>query len=133
MQPNLKNRIFDYTRLAFWLGLIATMYVCVSLINVSTLNTSLRDNADRLEEDNLKIQSDIDILNAQVAYYKTDEFKERQAREKLGLQAPGEQVVIVGRGDSEQGKSSDIGSELTARIPQQSHLEEWLGFLFGTN
>ena len=49
-----------------------------------------------------KISNDIDLLSienqnlkSQVAYYQTDSFKEKEAREKLGLAKPDEKVVIL--------------------------------------
>lgn len=132
MRPSLKHKIFDYTHLAFWVGLIATMYVMAALINLSAKNTALRDRADKIEEENIVLENDVNNLKAQIAYYQTDAYKERFAREKLGLQAPGEDVVIVGRGDAEQGvKSNDAKSATTAALPTKSHLEEWGDFLFG--
>jgi len=131
VKPKFSPRIFDYTRLAFWVGLIVTMYVCAALINLSAKNTALRDKADRIEEDTIKVQNEVDVLQAQISYFKTDEYKERLAREKLGLQAPGEQVVIVGRGDIAQGRATALDGQADIRLPQRSHLEEWLDFLFG--
>jgi len=107
------------------------MYVCAALINLSAKNTALRDKADRIEEDTIKVQNEVDVLQAQISYFKTDEYKERLAREKLGLQAPGEQVVIVGRGDIAQGRATALDGQADIRLPQRSHLEEWLDFLFG--
>ena len=131
MKPTEKNRIFDYTRLAFWVGLIATMYVCVALINISARNTSLREKADRLEEDNVRLESDIELLQAQVSYFKTESFQEYLVREKLGLQAPGEHVVIVGRGDSELNSQNDEVAN-AIKLPESSHVDEWMTFLFGS-
>lgn len=129
MRPTLKQKIFDYTHLAFWIGLIATMYVMAALINLSAKNTALREKADRVEEDIIVLENDVDTLKAQIAYYQTDAYKERFAREKLGLQAPGESVVIVGRGDAEQGVKPEATTDTT--LPTKSHVEEWGDFLFG--
>ncbi len=131
MRPNLRDRIFDYTRLAFWIGLIATMYVLAALINLSAKNTQLREKADRTEEQVITLQNDIDDLKAQIDYYKTDAYKERFAREKLGLQAPGESVVIVGRGDAERQVDKSQSQQPTIALEPKSHLEEWGEFLFG--
>ena len=106
------------------------MYVCVALINISARNTALRERADQLEEDTVRLETEIEILQAQITYFKTDEFQERLVREKLGLQAPGEQVVIVGRGDSELGAEANTKDE-AALLPQTSHVDEWMTFLFG--
>ncbi len=109
------------------------MYVCVALINISARNTDLRERADRLEEENIQLESEIEVLQAQITYFNTNEFQERIAREKLGLQAPGESVVIVGRGDSELGRQTDGSNEELARLPSTSHVDEWMTFLFGSS
>lgn len=130
MKPSLKDKIFDYTRLAFWVGLIATIYVMAALVNLSAKNTEIREKADKVEEEIVVLENDVDALRAQIAYYQSDAYKERFAREKLGLQTPGEQVVVVGRGDAEKGADkSEEGDQ--ASLPQKSHLEEWGDFLFG--
>ena len=131
MRPTLRQRIFDYTHLAFWVGLIVTMYVLVALINLSAKNTALRDQADAIEEDTIRLESEISGLQAQVAYYGTDQYKEKQVREKLGLQAPGETVVIVGRGDADRGVKSGTTATGETDLPDQTHIEEWATFLFG--
>lgn len=114
------------------MGLITTMYVCAALINISARNTALRDKADQIEEDNIQLESQVKDLEAQKAYYQTEAYQERLAREKLGLQAPGEQVVIVGRGDAERAVQGD-GRDASTDLPRQSHIEEWLQFLFGSD
>lgn len=49
-----------------------------------------------------KIGTEIDLLSienqnlkSQITYYQTDSFKEKEAREKLGLAKPDEKVVIL--------------------------------------
>jgi cell division protein FtsB len=130
MKPSLKDKIFDYTRLAFWVGLIATVYVMAALVNLSAKNTAVREKADKVEEEIVVLENDVEALRAQISYYESDAYKERFAREKLGLQTAGEQVVVVGRGDSERGaeKNTDVQE---STLPQKSHLEEWGDFLFG--
>ncbi|MDQ5944014.1 MAG: Septum formation initiator family protein [Patescibacteria group bacterium] len=130
MKPTLKDKIFDYTRLAFWVGLIATVYVMAALVNLSAKNTAVREKADKVEEEIVVLENDVEALKAQIAYYQSDAYKERFAREKLGLQTSGEQVVVVGRGDAERGadKNDDVQA---STLPQKSHLEEWGDFLFG--
>lgn len=131
MKPSLKDKIFDYTRLAFWVGLVATMYVMAALVNLSAKNTAIREKADKVEEEIVVLENDVEALKAQIAYYESDVYKERFAREKLGLQTSGEQVVIVGRGDAEKGVKNDSDPVAQAALPQKSHIEEWGDFLFG--
>ena len=131
MRPTIRQRIFDFSRLAFWIGLVATMYVCAALINISAKNTSLREKSDHLEESIITLEAQVQDLEAQKAYYQTEAYQERLAREKLGLQNPGEQVVITGQGDAER-KVQSAATTADVSLPKQSHIEEWLQFLFGS-
>ncbi|MBP9827325.1 septum formation initiator family protein [Candidatus Saccharibacteria bacterium] len=132
MKPGGRRQtIFDYTRLMFWVGLILLMYVLASLISLSSRNTAVREKADIIEEDIIKLESEIDTLNAEVTYYQTDAYKERLAREKLGLQMPGEKVVIVGRGDADRLLKTNKVDDTNLNIDRKSHIEEWGEFLFG--
>lgn len=97
---------------------------------------------------NYKLQKDIDDLRAEVelldlqnkqleysiAYYKTDAFADREARDKLGLQAPGEHVVIfpdkIPRKLDTPKTPEQIAQEQTFTQRSKSNLEQWLFFLF---
>lgn len=131
MKPSLKDKIFDYTNLAFWIGLVFTMYMMALLIDLSAKNTKIREKADKIEEEIVVLENDVDALKAQIAYYQSDAYKERFAREKLGLQMPGEQVVVVGSGDAEKGATNNKTTTQESALPQKSNLEEWGDFLFG--
>lgn len=124
------RKAFDFTKLAFWVGLLLVIYIFAILINESGKNYQLRQKADSLDADIAKLQSDIESLGYKVSYYQTDLYKEKLAREKLGLQKPGEQVIII----RDDGKgSATSGSDTSSSTPAdgRSNLAQWLDFLFG--
>ncbi len=124
------RKAFDFTKLAFWIGLLLVIYIFAILINESGKNYQLRQKADSLDADIAKLQSDIESLGYKVSYYQTDLYKEKLAREKLGLQKPGEQVIII----RDDGKDSAVSSSDTlpsAQVDGRSNLVQWLDFLFG--
>lgn len=43
----------------------------------------------------LKLEDELKFMQYQINYYKTSSFKEKEAREKLGYQTPGEKVVAL--------------------------------------
>lgn len=124
------RKAFDFTKLAFWIGLLLVIYIFAILINESGKNYQLRQKADSLDADIAKLQSDIESLGYKVSYYQTDLYKEKLAREKLGLQKPGEQVIII-RDDSKDGSRGDSASTPGAPVDGRSNLQQWLDFLFG--
>jgi len=90
---------------------------------------------------NYNLQKQIDVLNGQIVtlgdqrdeltynlqFYQTSSFQEREARAKLGLQKPGENVIILAH-------PSDIATQQAAAKPKpltKSNFAQWLDFLRG--
>lgn len=124
------RKAFDFTKLAFWIGLLLVIYIFAILINESGKNYQLRQKADSLDADIAKLQSDIESLGYKVSYYQTDLYKEKLAREKLGLQKPGEQVIII-RDDGKDSATSSSDTASSTSADGRSNLAQWLDFLFG--
>ncbi|MBI2008106.1 septum formation initiator family protein [Candidatus Amesbacteria bacterium] len=53
------------------------------------------DKVEMARNELAEAQAEQERLKAQLEYVQSDEFVEREAREKLGLGKPGEEVVIV--------------------------------------
>ena len=91
---NIINRIFSFN-----------LFIAVSVLVVVFLGTGLgkefyRDYQIQKEIDSL--QSDISVLEKDnyklsqlIEYYKTDEYKEAEARKRFNLKKDGESVVVV--------------------------------------
>lgn len=54
------------------------------------------------------LKNDIDQLENEITYYKTNSYKERQARAKLGYKVPGENVISLNF-DQLEDKTADSG------------------------
>lgn len=80
-------------------------------------------------------QLEVETLKYQRNYYGSDEYKDLAAREKLGLVAPGEKVLVLPP-NSQAVKAADTAEEkrTTQRIVAKttdSNLIQWLKFLTG--
>lgn len=75
----------------------------------------------KLENQNLEFQNN---------YFESDEYQELAVREKLGLAAPGEKVLVLPP-NTDWAKSSDDDSAKLAAVVKPSNLAQWLDFLFG--
>ena len=80
-------------------------------------------------------QLEVETLKYQRNYYSSDEYKDLAAREKLGLVAAGEKVLILPP-NSQAVKDADAAEEkrTTQRIVAKttdSNLTQWLKFLTG--
>lgn len=116
--PNLINAI----------GAVIVIYLLVVLIQTVKHNYDLNQqvNALRAETDRVKTQNE--QLSYDIQYYRTDSFRDREARAKLGLQLPGENVVIIPK-TTPAPTVAPSAEELARHKP--SYFTQWLNFLLG--
>lgn len=90
--------------------MIATSKERTRITGIQQEITTLQEKADRINGENKDLQE-------KIAYFETDEYKEREAKEKLNYQKEGERVVIVksrsqqGHDDQEQTPTQDVIEE----------------------
>jgi hypothetical protein len=64
-------------------------------------------------------------------YYKSDEYKELAVREKLGLVAPGEKVLILPPNTPAASADETTAAATTPHPVPESNFQAWVNFLFG--
>jgi cell division protein FtsB len=64
-------------------------------------------------------------------YYKSDEYKELAVREKLGLVAPGEKVLILPPNTEAASSGETTVAASAPRLVPESNFQAWVNFLFG--
>lgn len=116
-----------------WLFIILTMILLLGLVNQGSKNYELQSRADKLNAQIAQLENDNQQLGYKILYYKTDSYKEKLAREKLGLQLPGESVVIIpgSKGETKNG-SAALDNKSASAITTPSNIEQWIEFLFGS-
>lgn len=116
-------------RLISLAGIIASIYLAVVLIQTVRHNASLKSQITLLEKDIIQLNEDNKELSFLIQYYQTDAFKEKEARAKLGLQKPGENLVILPR----QQKQPEVATQEKAKAKPKTepNWELWWHFLFG--
>ncbi len=129
------KKFFNYGSIALWVGLILGIYMFAILANESSSNYQLRSKTDELENQIAKLESQIENLGYKITYYKTDSYREKLAREKLNVAAPGESVVVI-KDDKRAQPSDIIPTAIVLKSDQQSlaekpNYQQWWLFLFG--
>ena len=133
MWQKLKN-LFDRRRLFVIAALLIIGYAGFSTLNIISRNYKLQKQVDKLnsEIELLKLQNQ--ELEYRIAYYRTDAFIEKEARDKLSLQAPGEHVVIFPNKIPTTAEPQLNAQQQAATEPfiqrSQTNLQHWLYFLF---
>jgi cell division protein FtsL len=108
------------------LGIIVVIYLSFILVGAVRRNYGLQTQINTLQSSITALQSKNQELQYEVAYYATPEFQEKEARAKLGLQAPGEGVIILPKQ-----KAAPVETDAQKKAKQQSNWQQWWSFLFG--
>ncbi len=110
-------------------ALLVIGYMGFGTLQVISRNYRLQQEVDNLNSQISLLQLQTQDLQYQIAYYQTDAFADKEARDKLALQAPGEHVVIF----SNKIPGDAIANPATSQpsVKQAiSNLQQWLYFLF---
>lgn len=112
--------------------LIALSWVWGSL-QVMQRNYSLQKEVDTKRRELQLTELQRDSLELQKRFYQTEEYKERAARDSLGLVMPGESVMILPPNTPAVIEADAKANTSVATAPQQtsSNIEQWLNYLFG--
>lgn len=100
------------------------LYLAVALFGTIRRNYELQQQIAKIEDNNKALEQSNLELQYQIAYYQTDLYKDKAARAKLGLQAPGESVLILPKKPETKQLAADTR-------PKRSNFAQWIDFLRG--
>jgi cell division protein FtsB len=108
-------------------GAVVVIYLAVILGQTIASNYHLQKQIDALntQVSDLSIQND--ELNYNLQYYATSSYQEKAARTDLGLQKPGENVIILPN-------PSNVAAQNAAKATKPkplSNFTQWVDFLAG--
>lgn len=109
-----------------YIAVAVLIYLLVILSRVVWQNYQVNQQVSLLKQQVDTLRQSNSDLKAEILYYQTPEYAEKVARAKLGLQKPGEQVVIV----PPTGSKSQALSTSASKI--QSNWQAWWDFFFGS-
>lgn len=123
---------------------LATLNNGVLAVAVLIASTWVWSTVEAIQH-NFKLQQQVDTLSQQIAvdelqnktlqlqktYYGSDQYLELSARERLGLAAPGEKVVILPPNTVKSPSSTVQTASSGGTIGDRSNFAQWMYFLFG--
>jgi len=109
-------------------GGVVIVSLVVSLGQTVMRNYALGQQINGLKQDIVTLQDQKEALSYNIQYYKTDSYREREARSKLNLQLPGENVVIIPHASPAATPTPDSTTKAAA---SKSNFQQWFDFLGG--
>jgi cell division protein FtsB len=88
----MKKRKFRIRHLLFAIVICYFGYV---LVNQQLTIMRMKNDINKYSEQNSKLTEENENIKNQIDFAQTDEYKERLARERMGLIKPGETVYVI--------------------------------------
>lgn len=103
------------------------LLILLSLAQEMNRRWQVQREVQRLEEQARELESNVISLENLNQYFRTDDFQERLAREKLNYSAPGEEVVLI----PEQDAAAESSASQTKEKAQEISLPlQWWNVFF---
>lgn len=123
----MKN--YSKSTIAGLIGLVVIVYLASILVGTIRRNKDLQREVVSLGKEIEQLQNDQIELAYKVQYYQTDEFKDKEARAKLGLMKEGENVLILPPPAADSVPAAGASSGATTK--HKSNIASWFDFLTG--
>jgi len=109
--------------------LIASTWVW-STMQAIQHNFTLQQQVDTLAQQIAVDELQNKTLQLQKAYYNSDQYVELSARERLGLAAPGEKLLVLPP-NTVKPQAQTVAVDPAQLEPERSNFAQWMYFLFG--
>ncbi|HEX7259675.1 MAG TPA: septum formation initiator family protein [Candidatus Saccharimonadia bacterium] len=126
MNPRIK-KFLRRIHFGMVLGILVVGYISFYLVETVSYNYTLKRQIDTLQDQLTDLQTQKQTLEYKIQYYQTDDYKEKQARAKLGLQASGEEVIILPHTDAAPKPEENAKQS----VSKKSNFQQWIDFLLG--
>lgn len=112
------------------LGLIIVALISFAIFKETYRKKQIQKEISSLQAEVERVQKDNASLSDKIAYLGSNDYQEKEAKDKLNLQKPDEQVVIINPGQAQkqevQGDES-VHQEIVVKV---SNPEKWWDYFF---
>jgi cell division protein FtsL len=124
---------FSFAAVFFIAGIILAAGISISAVKEAYRSRTIEKEVNSLKQEAERIQNDNNALQKQIDYYSTSQFVERVSKDKMNMQKPDENVVVVNQGITKQPQVPGEQSEVSKADNNESNYKKWWNFFFKYN
>lgn len=121
---------FSFVVVFFIAGIILAATISTRAFQEAYRSRKIQKEVEDLKAQAQHVQNENEALRQRIAYFQTPEFQERVAKEKLNLQKPDENVVVVKPAAQEQLELQEKQTETVQASPEKPNYIKWWNFFF---
>ena len=121
-------------RLIVFFGFVALIFILLAIFKETYRKKQIQKEISNLKEEVAKVQVDNSHLADKLTYLEGHDYQEKELRDKLNLQSPNENMVIIK--PSPTGKADNKGKQATETADNQKLIvkitnpEKWWNYFF---
>ncbi len=127
-KKNFAGRIFSF-KLFFLAGVSAAVFLGINLGEAYYRERQVQKEIDSLKNEIESFEKDNYKLSQLAEFYKTDEWKEIEARKRLNMKKEGESLVIITEPDDSNGKALSAEIDSSENLP---NYVKWWNYFFAS-
>ena len=111
-------------------------FISINLARVVFLNIENENRLSQRRNEVLGLEEEVGDLENQLEYYRSNEFLEKEARDKLQMVKPNETIIVIPEEiQKEIQKEADEANNQTQeqKVDTDNNLEQWVQLFFGEN
>lgn len=131
MLEKIKNNL-NFNNFVLLVASVIAMVLIVDTITVINRNISLSQEAAKISAENKIQETANENKRLNIEYLKSDEFLDLAVRDKLGLGAPGDKLLVFTNLPEPAKKQIQVDQDSQSRLPfWQQNPRDWYDFLLG--
>src|SRR3989338_5352459 len=129
--PHGIGKFLASSKVLFFVSLFILIFFSVNLTKEVINRKDLQQDVDKLEAEINGLESRNKELSDLIGYFKSLDFVEEEARTKLNLRKPGENIIIVPEEAGViAGTNQDYSTILEAEVEILSNAQKWWNYFF---
>ncbi|HEX8973973.1 MAG TPA: septum formation initiator family protein [Patescibacteria group bacterium] len=125
----MKKKIFSTAAALFVIGMLLAVGISYSAVREAYRNKKIESEVADLKAQAQKVQDENDALSQKIAYLQTPEFQEKIAKDKLNMQKPDENVVVV-KQSAQQDSEDPVVQSVQNNEDQTPNYRKWWDLFF---
>jgi cell division protein FtsL len=132
MEPkDKKEKSYWTVKVFFLLVLILVVFVGYSAMKVIYRKKQVQNEIKGLMEEASKLERDNNDLKDKVSYFESKDFQEKEVKDKLSLQSPDENLVVVKPGPAKEKEIKQNEDAAKNEIINETPVyKKWLDYFF---
>lgn len=121
---------FSFAIILFVAGIAVAGIISMRAVQEAYRSRKIEKEVEALKQQAQNVQNENNTIQKQIDYYSTPEFVERVSKDKMNLQKPDENVVVVSQMADVQPQTEENRNEIAQADQDVPNYEKWWNFFF---